>query len=326
MKNFLTIIAAILLSIPAFAATDAMNYQAVIYNTDGTPAANKTIGLSVAILNGDVQVYSETATAQSDANGLVRHAITGIDGIDWSGSTYWLKVGIDPNGGSNYTILTQSEIMSVPTAAFARKSGDSDELRDLIYSNEAMTKTTLNEMYNNFAIIDSYLKDMTNRIENSASIDDVMALLEDYASIPYVQSQIYELKDYIDNIKIEGGDTEALENEIVDLRHFIENVNFKVDGAIKDIREYNDKIGDIDVAISDLERYVADNRARIEMLQSDNKDQLDKIGILEDTIAAQNEHISYLNEDIVYQSDRIASLEGMINALMKEVEDLKNMQ
>lgn len=322
MKNLLTIIAALLLSIPAFAATDAMNYQAVVYNTDGTPAANKTIGLSFAILNGDVQVYSETATAQSDANGLVRHAIKGIDGIDWSGSTYWLKVGIDPKGGSNYSILTQSEIMSVPTAAFAKKSGDSDELRNLIYDNEARTNALMIDMYSNYDKIDDSLKSLSNELEYSEEKTRhlINASLVDYATIPYVDSLIYELKDYIYNmdnggvdkadlekqldlvkvwvmerledyvtreelkkaiadIKIEGGDTEALATDITNLKTHID----KIYGNVKDLE-------------SNLAHYQYDTDVLLDSLYKKVED----------------------------QDSRISALEIMITALWKEIDDLKN--
>jgi hypothetical protein len=78
-----------------------------------------------------VAVYVETQTATTNGNGLVSikigtgTATTGtFAGINWAAGTYFIKTETDPAGGSNYTITGTQEILSVPYAMYAAKSGD----------------------------------------------------------------------------------------------------------------------------------------------------------------------------------------------------------
>ena len=71
-------------------------------------------------------VYSETQTATTNANGLVSlqigmgTALSGtFAGIDWAAGPYYVKTETDLSGGTNYTIISSNELLSVPYALFS---------------------------------------------------------------------------------------------------------------------------------------------------------------------------------------------------------------
>ena len=48
--------------------------------------------------------------------------------IDWSKGPYFIKIETDPNGGTDYTIVGTSEMLSVPYALFALNAEVNDYL------------------------------------------------------------------------------------------------------------------------------------------------------------------------------------------------------
>lgn len=109
-----------------------MSYQAVVRDASGALVMSGLIGVRITILQnsptGTVK-YAETHTVVTNANGLATLEIgtgtpvTGtFPGIDWSTGPYFLKTETDPNGGTSYSIVTTSEIMSVPFALLAERS------------------------------------------------------------------------------------------------------------------------------------------------------------------------------------------------------------
>lgn len=48
---------------------------------------------------------------------------TSIKDIDWGGQTHFLKIEMDTNGGSNYTHMGTSQIMTVPYSFYAEEAG-----------------------------------------------------------------------------------------------------------------------------------------------------------------------------------------------------------
>ena len=106
-----------------------LSYQAVAFNTSGNPVSNGTVGVKISILdnsaNGPV-VYEETHTETTNTQGLFSlnigqgSATTGtFSSINWGMNSKFLKVEVDPNGGTNYTIAGTNQFMSVPYALYA---------------------------------------------------------------------------------------------------------------------------------------------------------------------------------------------------------------
>jgi uncharacterized protein (TIGR02145 family) len=107
----------------------AFNYSAVARNAAGQPIATSTIGIQISILKTSTtgtSVYSENHFVNSDAYGLFNLVVGGgaiqsgsMSAIDWSSDNYYLKVGMDANGGTNFLAMGTTQLLSVPYALHA---------------------------------------------------------------------------------------------------------------------------------------------------------------------------------------------------------------
>jgi hypothetical protein len=123
-------IAQFLISSSIFAqAPQKMSYQAVIRNSNDSLLVSTPVGMRISLVQSSptgIMVYSETQTATTNANGLVSlqigtgTAVSGtFAGIDWAAGPYYVKTETDLSGGTNYTITSSNEILSVPYALFS---------------------------------------------------------------------------------------------------------------------------------------------------------------------------------------------------------------
>jgi hypothetical protein len=111
-------------------APKKMSYQAVIRNNNKVLITNKKVSMIITILQDKTPVYVELHDAITNDNGLVSVAIgngvalTGtFAAIDWSIGTHYIKTETDPTGGSDYSVVGESELLSVPYALFAANAG-----------------------------------------------------------------------------------------------------------------------------------------------------------------------------------------------------------
>ena len=107
----------------------AFKYQAVVRDTGGLLIANQAISIRAAIVadnpNGTI-VYQETHAVNSNEFGLINleigsgtALIGAFNSIDWSDGPYFTKIEMDETGGTNYLLLSEAEILSVPYALYA---------------------------------------------------------------------------------------------------------------------------------------------------------------------------------------------------------------
>jgi uncharacterized protein (TIGR02145 family) len=112
-----------------------MSYQAVVRDATNNLLNDALIGVQISILKGAVNgiiVYSETHSPTTNSNGLMSIEVGGglfevgsFSTINWADGPYFLKTAIDPLGGTNYTIIGTSQLLSVPYALYAASSGSS---------------------------------------------------------------------------------------------------------------------------------------------------------------------------------------------------------
>jgi len=112
---------------------NAFNYSAVARNAAGQPIATTTIGIQVSILKTSptgASQYSENHFVNTDAYGLFNLVIGAgavqsgsMSTIDWSNDNYYLKVGMDANGGTNFLTMGTTQLLSVPYALYAKSAG-----------------------------------------------------------------------------------------------------------------------------------------------------------------------------------------------------------
>ena len=140
MKKINSLLTTLLLIVSVFVTQQAnaqapqkMSYQSVLRNSSNVLLTNKQVGIKISVLQGTLSgnaVYTETQIPTTNANGLVSLQIgTGANqtgtfaGIDWATGSYFIKTETDPSGGTNYSIIGTQEILSVPYAMYAAKSG-----------------------------------------------------------------------------------------------------------------------------------------------------------------------------------------------------------
>lgn len=113
---------------------EKMSYQAVIRNSQNELVCNQQISMKISILQGNINgnsVYSEIQMPVTNVYGMVAFEIgAGITAntfstIDWSAGEYFIKIETDLTGGSNFSITSISQMLSVPFAFYAKTSGSS---------------------------------------------------------------------------------------------------------------------------------------------------------------------------------------------------------
>ena len=131
MKKLLLIILSLLVGVMVWGqAPQALKYQAVARNSAGEVLANQAVSFRISVLRGSAtgaSVYTETHTGKTtNAFGLVdleigRGSVSSgsFATISWESSGYFLKVEMDPAGGSSYQVMGTTPLLSVPYALHA---------------------------------------------------------------------------------------------------------------------------------------------------------------------------------------------------------------
>ena len=133
----------------------AFNYSAVARDAQSNPISNQTIGIQISILKSSptgTVVFQENHFVNTNQSGLFNLMIgtgsvlnSSIPSIDWGNDDYYIKVGMDVTGGTNFLEMGTTQLLSVPYALYAKSSGNR-----LIVSN---TGDTLRLSGSNYVII-----------------------------------------------------------------------------------------------------------------------------------------------------------------------------
>ena len=133
-KLILSLVAIATISLSSFGqAPEGFKYQAVVRDAGNLILNNQAVGMQIEILQGGISgtpVYTESFTPTTNTYGLVNLEIgTGTTSddftiIDWANDTYFIRTSIDVTGGSSYSVMGTSQLMSVPYALYAKTSGN----------------------------------------------------------------------------------------------------------------------------------------------------------------------------------------------------------
>ena len=171
MKKLTTILAALFITAATFAqAPQGFSYQAVVRDAQNAIVANKSVEVTVTILQGAdaasaTAVFSEKHNATTNANGLFTLTIGSVDAakfaaINWAGGNLFLKTE------SAYGTAT-TQLLSVPFAMYAAKAASAD-----IDLSEYAKKTDIPASAN----LEGYAK--------TADVDSLYAKKTDIPAIP----------------------------------------------------------------------------------------------------------------------------------------------
>jgi uncharacterized protein (TIGR02145 family) len=129
MKKIITFLTVFMLAGSLLAQVpQSFNYQAVVRDAGGQIIANTQVGMKISILQGTVDgtaVCIEEFTPTTNDFGLVTLAIgsmntTDFADIDWSAGPYFIKVELDPAGGTSYGEMGTTQLLSVPYSLHAK--------------------------------------------------------------------------------------------------------------------------------------------------------------------------------------------------------------
>ena len=134
-RILLSLVAIATISLTSFGqAPEGFKYQAVLRDAGNLILNNQAVGMRLTIQQGSIggtAVYTETFAPTTNAYGLVNLEIgsgTVVSGdfttIDWANGPYFIETAADVTGGTSYTVMGTSQLMSVPYALYAKTSGN----------------------------------------------------------------------------------------------------------------------------------------------------------------------------------------------------------
>lgn len=189
-KIILTVATFLAFTASTFAQSpDAFKYQAVIRDASSNIIANQAVGMQMTILQGSATgtaVYQETFAPTTNGYGLVNLEIgsgTVVSGnittIDWSAGPYFIETALDASGGTNYSVMGTSQLLSVPYALYAKNAGNtfSGNYNDL--TNQPVIPTNVSSLTNDAGYITSPNdadSDPTNEIQSLSFNLDTLKL------------------------------------------------------------------------------------------------------------------------------------------------------
>lgn len=109
------------------------NYQGIARDTKGNPMSGKTMRLKLSVLptqDATLPEYEETQLVTTNEFGLYTlkigegEATVGeMNTVKWETGNKYIRVSIDPQGGSQFTDAGTTQLLSVPYAIYAEKAG-----------------------------------------------------------------------------------------------------------------------------------------------------------------------------------------------------------
>ncbi len=113
------------------------NYQGIARDVKGNPLIKQDLSLHISILPGldaTEAEYIELQFVHTNEFGLYTlqigngKALTGtMQTVSWEKGNKYIKVAIDPTGGENFLDAGSSQLLSVPYALYAERSGNEDK-------------------------------------------------------------------------------------------------------------------------------------------------------------------------------------------------------
>ncbi len=147
-------------------APQSFKYQAIARDMQGNILANQEVSLKISLLQGGESgqvVYSEILNLKTSRFGLINLEIGNgnqksgdMTNINWGSGSYFVSLEMDKTGGSNFASMGASQLLSVPYALYAEKSGSENEVK--IYEHWARV------WYNGEGIYKTYLADVDGNL------------------------------------------------------------------------------------------------------------------------------------------------------------------
>jgi len=112
----------------------AFNYQAVVRDSDANLIRDSEVAFKIGILKGSIEgqmVYSETHNVRTSSLGTVVMEIgagSNVQGIfndiQWGENIFFIQTALDLNNGTNFEIISTTQLLSVPYALHSKTTSD----------------------------------------------------------------------------------------------------------------------------------------------------------------------------------------------------------
>jgi hypothetical protein len=136
MKKLTLLIVSIVLAAGIFAQSpNQFKYQAVLRDGDGSIMSDESVVLDISILQGNISgtsVFDEQHSVTTTANGVINLDIGSVEDmsvIDWGADNYFIEISV------NGMVMGTSQILSVPYALYAERTGLWQKSGDTAYYN-----------------------------------------------------------------------------------------------------------------------------------------------------------------------------------------------
>ncbi|MBN2775272.1 MAG: hypothetical protein JXR31_13535, partial [Prolixibacteraceae bacterium] len=118
---------------------ELINYQTIVRDASGNVLENQDISFLISITQeseSGIVVYSEKHFVKTNQFGLINLQIGSgevesgsLPSVNWGSNSHFLKVEMDPSGGSSFTLMGTVQLLSVPYALHA-KTVENDNVND----------------------------------------------------------------------------------------------------------------------------------------------------------------------------------------------------
>jgi hypothetical protein len=211
-KLFLLIVIVLFCKLTFAQVPESFNYQAIPRDVSGEVYSNQLMKVRINILAEDPEgssVYTETFSTTTTSLGLLNlqigqgEPVSGtFSAITWGSTSYYLKVEIDPTGGTSYIDMGITQLISVPYAMYAKTAENFTEIDPKVGSN---TENYLSK-WNGSALVTSSIFDNGN----------IGIGLTDPSNKLSVSGNIYA-SDYVIGTRLYVGDDEYFFRDAEDL-------------------------------------------------------------------------------------------------------------
>lgn len=225
--NKLILFAVGLMLMPVVALTQTVpgfSYQAIARDASGEVIANKTVGVQITILqnavNGDI-VYVEEFFPTTNDFGVINLTIGSgnatygdFQQIDWAAGQFFIGVGLDTEGKTDFVDMSTSQLLSVPYAMYAKSAETAQSVKDFDASKLSAIESDIND-------VKTQLKSVTYELMGSGSFIDerdgevynwVREADNQVWMVTNLKAEVYTDGSPIDGVKKYNGD-EAIAEE-----------------------------------------------------------------------------------------------------------------
>ncbi|MDE5876075.1 MAG: hypothetical protein K2H47_00990, partial [Muribaculaceae bacterium] len=267
-KIFLSAIVAAAAALPTFAAVDTLNYSAVVRDSDGQPVANQEVTLMFQFLEDNAVKFEETAKVTTSAAGVVNYAIgstESLEGVDWTANNIKLAVSVDINGGTDLKLVADTNVASVPTALYALKSADTENLYndiDALYGKAERTEYQISQVAADFANLGENLDNLANELdtrftEQAGVIENLTMYAEE------TKATFENINGQLENLNMVAAVTRDLEEKVEANTDAIAEVKKDAYDAFEDIYQQLGAVEELTSAVKELADWHLENDENI---------------------------------------------------------------